>query len=117
LEKAGLLRLWHLPDVDLVTSDYAVKEAIANLPDPEQRNRLETLLQSITVTPHSEASSNLPSGIHLPAKDAPIFHAAMTGGATILLTGDVTHFGRFFGKTVAGVRILLPADFLREHQN
>ena len=34
--------------------------------------------------------------------------------ASVLLTGEVAHFGRFFGKTIAGVRILAPADFLRE---
>jgi predicted nucleic acid-binding protein len=65
--------------------------------------------------PHSAALPGLPSGMSLPAKDAPIFQAAMSAGASVLLTGDVTHFGRFFGKTIAGVRILSPAEFLRDN--
>ena len=72
------------------------------------------LLNSVAVMPHPSALPGLPSGMNLPAKDTPIFQAAMSAGASVLLTGDVEHFGRFFGKTIVGVRILSPADFLRE---
>ena len=72
------------------------------------------LLNSVAVMPHPSALPDLPYGMSLPAKDTPIFQAAMSAGASVLLTGDVEHFGRFFGKTIAGVRILSPADFLRE---
>ncbi|MBU4212473.1 MAG: PIN domain-containing protein [Kiritimatiellae bacterium] len=112
-EKAGLLRLWQLPGVDLVTSSYAAQEANANLSEPSQKKRLAMLLNSVAVMPHPAALPGLPSGMSLPAKDTPIFQAAMRAGASVLLTGDVAHFGRFFGKTIAGVRILLSADFLR----
>ena len=50
----------------------------------------------------------------LPAKDKPIFQAALSAGAAVMLSGDMAHFGRFFGKTIAGIRILPPADFWRE---
>ena len=113
-EKAGLLRIWRLPGVELVTSNYASQEATANLTEPAQLGRLAMLLHSVTVMPHPSALPDLPHGLSLPAKDMPIFQAAMCGGASILLTGDVTHFGRFFGKTIAGIRILAPAVFLRE---
>ena len=113
-EKAGLLRIWRLPGVDLVTSNYAAQEATANLSEPVQRERLAMLLNSVAVMPHPSALPGLPYGMSLPAKDTPIFQAAMSAGASVLLTGDVAHFGRFFGKTIAGVRILSPADFLRE---
>ena len=113
-EEAGLLRIWRLPGVDLVTSNHAAQEATANLSEPAQRERLAILLKSAVVVPHPAALPGLPSGMSLPAKDTPIFQTAMSAGASVLLTGDVTHFGRFFRKTIAGIRILSPADFLRE---
>lgn len=112
--KAGLLRLWQLHGVDLVTSNYAAQEANTNLSEPSQKERLAKLLKSVAVMPHPAVLPGLPSGMSLPAKDMPIFQAAMSAGTSVLLTGDVEHFGRFFKKTIAGVRILLPADFLRE---
>lgn len=113
-EQAGLLQLWRLAGVELMTSDYAAQEAAANLTDPAQRNRLTKLLKTLTIISHPREMPSLPAGVHLPEKDAPILQAAMTGGAAILLTGDKTHFGRYFGKTVGGIRILSPGDFLRE---
>jgi hypothetical protein len=55
----------------------------------------------------------LPSAVSLPDKDAPILLAAVAARATHLVTGDLRHFGPFFGKNVAGVTILTPADYLR----
>ena len=115
-EQAGLLRLWRLASVELMTSDYAAQEAAANLTDPAQRKRLTNLLKTLVIIPHPRVMSSLPAGVHLPGKDAPILQAAMTVGAAILLTGDKTHFGRYFGKNIGGVRILPPGDFLRERE-
>jgi hypothetical protein len=39
--------------------------------------------------------------------------AAVAAGAKYLLTGDVTHFGRYLGTAVLRVVIQRPADFLR----
>ena len=97
-----------------MTSAYASQEAALNLSGLAQRERLALLLGSLAVMPHSSALPDLPSGMSLPTKDMPIFQAAMNANASVLLTGDVSHFGRFFGKTIAGIRILSPADFLRE---
>ena len=113
-EKAGLLRIWRLPGVALLTSNYAAQEAASNLSDPVQRERLRMLLNSVAVLPHQYVLPDMPPCMNLPTKDTPIFQAAMSAGASVLLTGDVAHFGRFFGKTIAGVRILSPADYLRE---
>src|ERR1700692_2717153 len=41
-------------------------------------------------------------------KDVPIILAAIEARATRLLTGDVRHFGPYFGKNVGGVQISLP---------
>ncbi|MDD5679460.1 MAG: PIN domain-containing protein [Kiritimatiellae bacterium] len=115
-EQAGLLRLWRLAGVELMTSDYAAQEAAANLIDPAQRNRLANLLKTMVLMLHTPGMPPLPAGVRLPEKDAPILQAALAAGAAILLTGDITHFGRYFGKTVGGVRILSPGDFLRERE-
>jgi uncharacterized protein len=48
----------------------------------------------------------------LPEKDAPILLAAIAADATHLLSGDVRHFGLHFGKTIGGIAILLPEDYL-----
>ncbi len=36
-DDAGVQRLWSAPNSELVTSDYAIEEAIRNLADPDQR--------------------------------------------------------------------------------
>ncbi|MBI3986028.1 MAG: hypothetical protein HY343_03865 [Lentisphaerae bacterium] len=70
----------------------------------------------MTVHPHSTSWPELPAGIVLPGKDAPILQAAINAQAVILLTGDMLHFGRYYGKIFVGVRILPPGDFLRDEQ-
>ncbi len=112
MEKAGLLQLWGLHGVELVTSDYAIKEAAINLAESVQRDRLTKLIKVMKVTPCMSLLPVLPAGVTLPEKDVPILQAAMSAGAGFLLTGDVMHFGRYFGKTVGGVRILSPGAFL-----
>jgi predicted nucleic acid-binding protein len=113
-EKAGLLRLWRLHGVKLVTSEYAAEEAAVNLTESVQRDRLAKLLKDIEITRHVSPLPALPADVTLPEKDAPILQAAMSARATVLLTGDVTHFGRYFRKTVGGIRILTPGEFLLE---
>ena len=46
-EKAGLLRLWRLTDVTLLTSRYAFEEARRNLETQEQRKRLIQLMVNV----------------------------------------------------------------------
>jgi uncharacterized protein len=115
-EKAGLLRLWDLADVELVTSAYAAEEAASNLAEPAQKKRLAGLLKTVTVLSHPERLPALPDAVKLPDKDRPILQAAISADAAVLLTGDTAHFGPYYGKTIAGVRILSPGDFLRERQ-
>jgi predicted nucleic acid-binding protein len=113
-EQAGLTRLWRLDGVELITSDYAAQEAAANLADPAQRIRLRKLLSALAIFPHPRRLAALPAGVNLPEKDEPILQAAIAAGVAVLLTGDTTHFGRYFGKKVGGVRILTPGTFLRQ---
>jgi hypothetical protein len=55
----------------------------------------------------------LPETVRLPEKDRPVLLAAVAGGATHLITGDVTHFGPLLGQKVEGVLIQRPAGVAR----
>ena len=109
---AGLLRLWRLRDVQLITSHYALEEAQVNLPDRSQHVRLSKLVHKMEVVTELP-NRPLPQGATLPAKDLPILQAAIGANATHLLTGDFTDFGRYYGRTVEGVLILPPSEYLR----
>jgi uncharacterized protein len=54
-----------------------------------------------------------PAGVNLPDKDQPILQAAIVAGATHLLTGDLKHFGQYYGRTFSGVLILPPSQYLQ----
>ena len=110
--KNGLLALWRLKRVTLLSSPYAIEEAQRNLEDDHQRLRLRRLVRSVeqirTIAPQ-------PLSVDLPSKDEPILLAALAGRATHLITGDVRHFGKFFGKKIMGILVLPPAQYLRSH--
>lgn len=108
---AGLLRLWTLKEITLVSSRYALEEARINLTDDVQRDRLTRLSKSIDF--FDARSSDLPRELSLPDKDAPIVLAAIEAKATHLLTGDIRHFGPYFGKKVQGILLLPPGDDLK----
>lgn len=42
-----------------------------------------------------------------------ILAAAILSGATHLVTGDVRHFGAWYGRRVAGVPVLRPGAYLQ----
>jgi len=114
-EKSGLLRLWRVKDVKLLTCDYAAQEAARNLQTPERQKRLRRLLRRVEVVPSPSTSCVLPVGIELSEKDRPILGAALESKSTHLLTGDTTHFGKYFGKRAGGVKIMTPAHFLTQN--
>jgi uncharacterized protein len=109
----GLRTLWTLRDVTLLSSAYAIEEASRNLHDPQQRRTLTELVLALeVVNVRTSAARTFPPHIKLPIKDRPILRAAITGGASHLLTGDRKHFGCYFNQTIEGVLILLPATYL-----
>jgi len=113
---AGLVQLWKLKDAILCSSHYALEEARINLTENIQRRRLAKLARRIYL--FDAAPRELPSGLSLPEKDVPILLAAMEAKVTHLITGDVRHFGPYFGKQIEGILVLSPADYLkkgREH--
>ena len=113
-DTSALRKLWELTEVELLTSFYAVDEAHRNLAidKPGQIESLEQLIGTMTVVADPAEAFALPDGIDLVEKDRPILLAAMVARATHLLTGDKDHFGKYFGQTVAEVRILRPRDYL-----
>lgn len=114
-EGAGLLRLWRLRDVDLVTSAYSAEEARRNLDSLDARSRLENLLMQVRLVP--ESTEPLPRDVRLAAKDGPILRSAIAANATHLLTGDIKDFGRLLERRVGGVLIQLPGAYLRRRED
>ena len=112
-EAAGIQRLWDLPGVDLLTSTYAVEEARRNLSTPARAKRLDALLESTDIRSARTLEESLRGEVELREKDWPILSGAVLSGATHLITGDVRDFGPYFGKTILGVLVLPPSDYLR----
>jgi predicted nucleic acid-binding protein len=110
--RAFLVQLRSIGHV-LVADGYVVGEARRNLEAkfPAAMRDFEDLLK------HVEASTGicraLPADIapELPEKDRPVFAASIHHQCEILLTGDKTHFGPLYGRTVEGVEIHSPASF------
>lgn len=110
-ETNGILRLWQLADTQLVTSCYAHAEAQRNiaLKRPQAIERFYSLASKLEL---SAATRALPDDYQLPDKDLPILETAIASGCSVLLTGDLAHFGHLTGETVEGVEILTVSMFL-----
>jgi hypothetical protein len=95
----------------LLSSAFAVEEARRNLTEADQLERLGNLLKCVTLVPQPP-DRLLPARIRLPDKDRPILIAALEANATHLITGDLTHFGPYFGTKIGLTTILPPAEYL-----
>ncbi|MEX2527728.1 MAG: PIN domain-containing protein [Gemmatimonadota bacterium] len=111
-QDAGVRRLWDVPQITLVTSEYAVAETRRNLANPDQLSRLDALLKPVQVEPARTLDPALRREIELREKDWPILGGAVAAGATHLITGDLRDFGPFMGQSVLGVLVLTPARYL-----
>ena len=88
----------------LLTNAYAAAEAERNI----------TAKQPTRVAAHKKLVASLARvpllvfdpGVTLADKDRPILCGAISGSADYLLTGDKRDFGRLFGKTVRGVKVV-----------
>lgn len=109
---SGLLALWRRASTAMITSAYALDEARRNLSSDGQRRRLDALAGACEIVP-TPASAVLPQGLVLPPDDQLIFLAAMAAHATHLVTGDRTHFGPYYGRSIAGVLIVPPSIYLQ----
>ena len=109
-ENNGLLRLWKIPNVELITSFYALDEAQRNVVNDTQLNRLNQL-PLIVATP-IWTQDHLPEGVVIADKDVPILLDAIHLQATHLITGDKQHFGALYGEVIGGVLIQPPIEYL-----
>jgi predicted nucleic acid-binding protein len=99
----------------LSSSRHAIDEAARNLAlkAPDTTPALERLLALLEVVP--EAGPRLvawAAELGLPANDAPILAAAVASQLDLLVTGDRTHFGHLFGRTIGSVTVTVPGDAL-----
>ena len=107
-----LLTLWKLKDVMLCSSRYAVEEARINVNEEDQRGRLQRLSADLRL--FEATDRRLPCGVSLPDKHAPILLAAIDAQADYLLTGDIRHFGPYFGRKIEGVVVALPSQYFKK---
>lgn len=100
----------------LVADGYVVGEARRNLEAkfPQARGDFESLLTEVKAV--AGVCASLPDRIapELPQKDRPVLAASIHHRCVILMTGDKTHFGRFYGQSIEGVTIHSPASLARQ---
>ena len=109
----GLSMLWKRAEERLCVlfaSRYVIEEAKRNLSNEKQINKLKEIQSNIQITPKADPS--LPCPLDLPAKDRPVLMAAISARADYLITGDLKHFGKYFGQTIEGVKICTARDYL-----
>jgi predicted nucleic acid-binding protein len=110
----GLDRLWELNSKGLcvlLASTYVVEEAKRNLSKPGQLERLNSVLSDVQIVLEADPTI-IECPIDLPEKDQPVLMAAILAKADYLLTGDVEHFGRYFGQTVMGTKVCMVRDYV-----
>lgn len=99
----------------LITSQLAWVEAHRNITIkfPECICGFKKLNQDLDILVNP---GTRPCPIELPAKDQPIFLAALQAQATHLLTGDKAHFGQYMNKSSETQKMIIQtvADFFRD---
>lgn len=94
----------------LVMDEYVWEEARRNLQiyRPAAIKDLHELAVMVQIagTETGSLSMNIPPEI--PEKDIPVLRSAAANRCDMLITGDRTHFGSYFGKKDAGVTIVSP---------
>ena len=90
---------------------YVVEEARRNLvaKAPEGVPVLNALLARVHLAAVHPPAGTSEAALVLPEKDRPVLAAAIRLECGALVTGDRTHFGAFYGKTLGGVTIYSPS--------
>ena len=106
-----LLALTEAAGHELWADAYVFEEARRNLAakTPSGLPVLNAMAGRIKIGGMSADNSLLPDMVNLPEKDRPVLAAAIRHHCDILVTGDRTHFGQLYGKTIQGVSVLSPA--------
>jgi predicted nucleic acid-binding protein len=109
-DNSKVARIWSVPHVELVSSNYVVAECTRNLPRREQQERFVKLLLGVRVLEFQRAPA-LENPPPLAEKDQHVLAAAVLSRADFLVTGDKNHFGAWVGTTVSGIRVEPPWRF------
>ena len=101
--------------VDLRASAFAIEEGRRNmvLKRSDRIAAYESLVACLSLPP-PPASEHLAIAEEagLPSKDAPILAAALAADADLLVTGDRTHFGHLYGRSIGRLVVHRPTDAL-----
>ena len=105
-----LLARAHASGHRLWVDGYVVAEARRNLAakGAEALTALEALLTQLELARFQATELPPEAARLLPDKDRPVLGAAIRLGCEALVTGDRTHFGALFGKTIVGVSVHSP---------
>lgn len=105
-----LLNLLRRAGHECCVDGYVTEEARRNLAAkaPGRLADLETLLSRLRTEGSQHADAALEATLPLPEKDRPVLAAAIRHGCAALVTGDRSHFGALYGKTLHGVAIHSP---------
>jgi predicted nucleic acid-binding protein len=105
-----LLDLLFVDGHSLCADAYVIEEARRNLAAKGSTGlpALAALVTRMDVAPRQAHPSTLTALSALPDKDRPVLAAAVQMRCDALVTGDRTHFGRLYGRTIAGVTIHSP---------
>ncbi|MFH0352264.1 MAG: PIN domain-containing protein [Chromatiales bacterium] len=89
---------------------YVAEEARRNLAAkaPDGLPVLEELLGRVHVAVAQPHPATLQAALGIPEKDRPVLTAAIQLKCDVLVTGDRTHFGTFYGKSLGGVTVHSP---------
>ena len=123
---AGRARaLFHLAErgrCKLSASTHVIDEALRNLRTkaPARLPKLDELLSIVEQVPAARPDLVAWAAAKgLPDNDAPVLATAVSSSAEILVTGDRTHFGHLFGRSVGGTVVASLSDaldtVLKEH--
>jgi predicted nucleic acid-binding protein len=105
-----LLNLLRKAGHECCVDGYVTEEARRNLAAkaPGRLAELEALLARLRTEGAQHADAALEATLPLPEKDRPVLAAAIRHGCAALVTGDRSHFGALYGKTLHGVAIHSP---------
>jgi uncharacterized protein len=105
-----LLRLLEKSGHECCVDGYVIEEARRNLvaKAPDRVVVLDGLLSRMTTAGAQLVDAALETSLPLPAKDRPVLSAAIRQRCSALVTGDRTHFGSLYGRTIHGVTIHSP---------
>jgi uncharacterized protein len=105
-----LLARAHAGGHTLCVDGYVVAEARRNIEakGPEALLALEELLANLEGAPFQATRLPPDAAALLLEKDSPVLAAAIRLKCEALVTGDRTHFGALYGRTVVGVGIHSP---------